>query len=149
MMVPSKWDLRFLRLAAHISEWSKDPSTKVGAVIVDHKNRVVSLGYNGFPTRVEDRPDLLGNREAKLARTVHADANAILFAARPLVACTIYTYPFPPCSACAALIIQAGIHRVVSARGTDTRWEESVRIAAEMFREANVTLDIYDPGDIR
>ena len=57
------WDSRFLRIAQEVSTWSKDPSTKVGAVIVDNRNRVVSMGYNGFPQRVAD-DERLDDREA-------------------------------------------------------------------------------------
>ncbi|HJU15367.1 MAG TPA: deaminase [Stellaceae bacterium] len=49
-----KWDRRYMALARQVSCWSKDPSTKVGAVIVDNQGRVVALGYNGFPRKVED-----------------------------------------------------------------------------------------------
>ena len=61
-----KWDNRFYDLAAYIADWSKDPSTKVGAVIVDPKNkRIVSTGFNGFPFGVEDTAERLENRDVK------------------------------------------------------------------------------------
>ena len=59
------WDTRFLDLAEHISKWSKDPSTKVGAVIVDSYRRIVSTGYNGFPQGVMDSYDRLTDRDTK------------------------------------------------------------------------------------
>lgn len=149
MIEPSKWDIRFLELAKFISRWSKDPTTKAGAVIADYNHRVVSIGYNGFPTRVKDRPELLNDRDAKLARTVHADVNAVLFARRELVACTMYTWPFAPCSNCAAIIIQSGLHRVVAPRHhPSVRWAQSIETAISMFREANVTIDLYDESYI-
>ncbi len=138
-----KWDFRFLRLAEHIAEWSKDPSTKVGAVIVDVNNRIVSVGFNGFPTRVHDNPDRLKDREQKLAMTIHGDLNAILFARQSLVSCTMYTWPFAPCSNCASVIVQVGIRRVVAPRVPDNhRWATSINLAKLLFNEAGVQLDL-------
>lgn len=137
-----KWDLRFLDLAGHISEWSKDPSTQVGAVIVDDKKRIVSIGYNGFPVGIEDSIEKLQNRETKYKIIVHAERNAILFANRPLDGCTMYTYPFMPCSVCAGMIIQAGIKRVVSYRTENKRWIDDFAVTMEMFDEAGVELVI-------
>jgi dCMP deaminase len=83
------WDLRFLTLAKTVSTWSKDPSTKVGAVIVDKNRRVVSLGYNGFPKGVKDTIEKLEDREQKYKHMVHAERNAMLFANKSLKGCTI------------------------------------------------------------
>lgn len=137
-MSTSKWDARFLALAGHVAGWSKDPSTKVGAVIVDRQRRVVSMGFNGFPQGVEDRLDV--SRETKLARTIHAEANALLFAQRNLAGCAIYVTR-PPCSNCGALIIQSGIARVVYAAPDAAfmaRWGDSIRESEMMFRLAGV-----------
>lgn len=142
----TKWDKRFLDLAKHVSQWSKDPSTKVGCCIVDSKNRITSLGYNGFPLGVDDSPEYLNNREVKLQRTIHAEPNAILFAQRDLTDHTLYVWPFQPCVNCAGLIIQAGITRVVSPEAPDElkeRWHDSMVAAEEMFAEAGVELFIY------
>ena len=117
------WHKRFLTLAEHIAGWSKDPSTKVGAVIVDQQRRIVSTGYNGFPQGVVDNPQL--PRERKLMRTLHAEANAILFAKRDLSGCTIYV-THHPCAHCAAMIIQAGIKRVVYC--DDYRSEDGLKL---------------------
>lgn len=141
----NKWDLRFLNLAEHISQWSKDPSTKVGCCIADDKNRVVSLGYNGFPRGVDDDEALLNDREIKLQRVIHAEPNAILFAKQDLTGCTIYTYPFQPCARCTTIIIQSGIKRVVAPECSDElkeRWKESIEISEQMFKEAGVELVI-------
>lgn len=142
----SEWDERFIGLAEHISQWSKDPSTKVGCCIVDSKNRVVSVGYNGFPRGVTDIPEYLNDREKKLQRTIHAEPNAILFAQRDLTDCIIYTWPFPPCHDCATLIIQSGIKRVVAPEATKEqklRWCGSMSVAEEMFVEAGVELNYF------
>ncbi|MEJ1337857.1 MAG: dCMP deaminase family protein, partial [Candidatus Sedimenticola sp. (ex Thyasira tokunagai)] len=106
-----KWDTRFLGLAAHISAWSKDPSSQVGAVITDH-NRIVSLGYNGFAAGVEDRESRLADRNCKLNLTIHAEENAMIFAKRDLRGCTVFV-THPPCPRCASKLIQEEIKRIV------------------------------------
>lgn len=132
------WDTRFLELAALVGSWSKDPSTKVGAVIVRPDRTIASLGYNGFPRGVDDTYQ---DREHKLLRTVHAEMNAILSAREPLHGCTIYVTPLCPCSNCAAAVIQAGIVRVVAETPAIQRpeWEASFDAAKEMFQQAKVT----------
>ena len=133
------WDYRFLRIAKEVSTWSKDPSTKVGAVIVDNNNRVVSMGYNGFPQGVDD-DERLKDREAKYKRIVHAEMNALLFSSKPVVDCRIYTYPFMPCPRCAGPIVQSGINMVISPRNTNERWSADFDISREIFEEAGVFL---------
>lgn len=133
------WDRWFLRLAEHASTASKDPSTKVGAVVADGK-RVVSIGYNGFPQGVADDARLL-DRETKYEVVVHAEANALLIAGRPVEGCTIYTWPIPPCSRCASLLIQAGIKRVVSPPASD-RWRTNCELARSLLAEAGVTSEV-------
>lgn len=140
-----KWDRRFLALAEHVAGWSKDPSTKTGAVIVDERRRVVSLGYNGFPVDVCDSPERYADRELKYKLIVHCERNAILFARRDLAGCTLYTWPFMSCAPCAAMIIQAGIKRCVAPVTPEhlrERWEADMRLAGEMLTEAFVLLDL-------
>jgi len=137
----NKWDDRFLCLAGVVRHWSKDPSTKVGAVIADGK-RVVSMGYNGFPKGVLDLEELYANREEKLERIVHAEINAILYANESLVGKTLYTFPFQCCARCAAQVIQSGIKRVVAPQSIDTKWKNSFLIANQMFREAKVEVEL-------
>lgn len=135
------WDTRFLDLAEHISKWSKDPSTKVGAVIVDSQRRIVSTGYNGFPVGVMDSYDRLTDRDTKYEMIIHAEANAILFAHQRMNGMTLYTTPFQPCSRCASLIIQSGISRVISyENGEQNRWADSFKLAKELFDESEVQL---------
>lgn len=142
-----KWDKRFLSLAEHISYWSKDPSTKCGAIIVDG-NRIVSTGFNGFPKGCSDRDRHYNNREIKYERIIHAEQNALLFATRSLKDCTIYTWPFPSCSRCTALIIQSGITRIVSptvqCSNLADRWNDNLEIAKQLCSEAEIELKIYD-----
>ena len=135
-----KWDKRFLDLAKLCGSWSKDPSTQVGAVIVDGNNRIVSIGFNGFPQGVEDSEKRLVDRETKYDIIVHAEANALMFANKSVEGCTLYTWPFQPCSRCASLIIQSGITRVVSVVHTDERWKKNFKLARQLFKEAGIIL---------
>lgn len=134
------WDYRFLDMAKFVSAWSRDPSTKVGAVIVRPDKTIASVGYNGFPRGVRDQAERLADRPTKYAMTVHAEINAILHAREPLENHTLYVWPFMPCSNCAAAIVQAGIWRVVTPPADEERWAESFQHACTIFDEAGVCL---------
>lgn len=137
-----KWHKRFLTFAEHVAGWSKDPSTKVGCVIVDNLNQVVSLGYNGFPRGVPDRMEWLDDRREKYPRVVHAEANAILQAGHNARGRTLYCWPLAPCCECAKLAIQAGIALIVYPEATTSRpeWQMSQQMAREMFASAGVEI---------
>ncbi len=112
----STWDEYFMGLAHLSALRSKDPNTQVGAAIVDENHRVVSVGYNGFPTGVSD-DEFPWSREgdvltSKYAFVVHAELNAILNSQRSVRGCTIYVSLFP-CNECAKAIIQSGIKKIV------------------------------------
>jgi dCMP deaminase len=139
-----KWDERFLRLAEHISTWSRDPSTAVGCCIVRPDKTIASLGFNGLPRRVADTPERLHDRDLKLKIILHAELNSILNAKEPLTGFTLYVFPFHPCSACAAAIIQADIKRVVCPVSDVPRWAANFELARMMFSEAGVTVDMID-----
>jgi len=142
-MMSEKWDRRFLELAGLVGSWSKDPSTRVGAVITDGQNRIYSVGFNGLPTGVQDSPERLENRELKYKLIIHAERNAIIFAHRGLVGSTIYIHPVAPCAGCASMIIQAGIKRVVThvtPPAMEERWGPELRLAAALLEEAQVEL---------
>lgn len=146
-----KWDQRFLNHTCEVASWSKDPSTKVGAVIVDNDLSIISEGFNGFARRVKDLPERYSNRDLKYTMIVHAEINAIIFARRDLRGCTLYTWPFMPCSSCAAIIINTGISRCVAPPVPDhlrDRWQENMEIARMQFEEAGVVLDIVDVGSV-
>lgn len=139
----AKWDRRFIDMAKHVAEWSKDPSTKIGAVIVDDLRRIVSLGYNGFPRGLDDSPEIYADREKKYSRVVHAEMNAILNARSQTEGTTLYLSGLPPCDRCAVHVIQAGITRVVyedKGEPIPDRWKDAMGGAAALFREANVEL---------
>ena len=139
-----KWELRYLEMARLVSTWSKDPSTKVGAVIVDSDNTVISVGFNGLPRRIQDTDQRLNNRDIKLKMIIHAEINAIITAKRPLNGTTIYTYPFMSCSQCAGMIIQSGICRHISYKTNNERWKDSFDLALEMFDEARVIVNLLE-----
>lgn len=141
----TNWDLRFLTLAGHIAQWSKDPSTKVGAVIVDSRNRVVSLGFNGFPRGVLDDESRYNDKETKYSMIVHAEANAILTAPRSVENCILYTTLFT-CSDCAKLVIQSGIRRVVSfiEKPEKPHWAKSFATAKQMYIEAGIEVILHE-----
>lgn len=133
-----------LGLAEYISTASKDPSTKVGAVIVDDDRRVVSVGYNGFPRGVHDTEERLNNRDLKYSIIVHAERNALLFATGSIKGCTIYTYPMMPCSVCASMIIQSGIKKVVAPNSDNPRWKDHIELSLVLFKEAGVEVEFVD-----
>lgn len=141
-MVTLKWDRRFLDLAAHVAQWSKDPRTKVGAVVVDDRNRIVGMGFNGFPRGVCDDPDRYDDRDVKHRLVVHAELNAILNSPNPqlLRGSTLYV-THPPCGECAKAIIQAGIANLVVSKSSileSGAWAESVRMAGRLMGEAGI-----------
>lgn len=134
------WDQWFLDLAEYISTASKDPSTKVGAVIIDKDRRIISTGYNGLPRGVEDTEERLQNRDLKYKMIIHGERNALLFANRSVKDCILYTWPFMPCAACASMVIQSGITRVVAPLSDNPRWVEEFKLTEQLFREASVEL---------
>lgn len=133
----NSWDIRYLNLAHDISGWSKDPSTQVGAVIVRPDNRVVSIGFNGFPTGIAD-DERLYYRELKYEIIIHGEINALVSARQGVSGCTLYTWPFLCCSRCTSVMIQAGIKKVVAPIYTKERWKENLALARELFAEAGV-----------
>jgi len=137
-----KWDSRYLQLAENVSQWSKDPSTKIGAVIIGEKGQVLSTGYNGFPRHIHDREDRLSNREIKYKYVVHAEMNAIYNAAYNGISLrnsTMYVIGLPCCSECAKGIIQCGLRRVVmKGDNLNERWKESIGLTVDMFKEAGI-----------
>ena len=149
------WDTRFLEMARVMSTFSKDPSTKVGAVLVNDQRIVVGMGYNGFPRGVEDRPDRLANRELKYKLVVHAEMNAILQAGPAAKGATLYVHPafvMPPiCHDCCKHAIQMGVKEVVGWESVPDedrtrRWAESIALSRVMCEEAGVTWRSVNPN---
>ena len=138
------WNERFLNLAIHISQWSKDPSTKVGCVVVGPDHEIRSTGFNGLPRGIEDKDERLNNREIKYPMICHAEENAIMHAARigiSLKECTAYV-TWPPCTRCARSLIQAGILTVIYPKNTEIpdRWASDFELSMDMFKEAGIEL---------
>ena len=146
-MALDKWDERYIELAKHVADWSKDPNAHVGAVVTDRRRRVIALGFNGLPVKVEDRAERLTDKTQKNEMVVHAEENAILIAGPAADGSTIYVYGKPVCSRCAGVLIQAGIARVVATQpkfGTESRWDALGLTALEMLKEAEIVFDSID-----
>lgn len=140
-----KWDSRFLDMADLYASWSKDPSSQVGCVIVEPSTRrVLSGGYNGFPRKIYDDPNILNDREKKYKLTIHAEKNAIYNATQSgirLNGATLYCSGLPSCSDCALAIIQVGIERVVCrwpARINVQEWLDKWEESKKLFHKAKI-----------
>jgi dCMP deaminase len=149
------WHRRFIQMAGLIAQWSKDPSTKVGAILVNPKTRtIVATGYNGLPRNVADATDRMEKRPEKYLWTEHAERNAIYNAARngqSTEGCVLYMNFEPcPCTDCARAAIQAGVIMIVGPdrpfEGKGTQWRENLAVAIEMLAEAGIaTVTVEDP----
>jgi dCMP deaminase len=143
----SLWDRRFMALAIHVGDWSKDRSTKVGCVIVGPDREIRTVGYNGFPRRIADDVEDRHMRPDKYLWTEHAERNAIYNAARvgvPVKGCTMYL-PWFPCVDCARAIIQAGIAELVALSPdlSHAQWGDQFRISLELLQESGIQLRWY------
>jgi dCMP deaminase len=144
-MSRTNWPARFLKLAADIGSWSKDPSKKVGCVLIGPDREIRSTGFNGLPRGIADTHERLHNRETKNLLIVHAERNAIDIAAKlgvSLKGCVLYV-TFPPCTRCATSLIQAGIIKVVYPKGSVramSNWLEDITMAASLLREVGITI---------
>ena len=145
-----KWQRRFMRIAQEAASWSKDPSTKVGAVIVSPDRQILSTGYNGFPENISDDADRLNDRGVKNSLTVHAEMNAILNAAKKGIninGAWLFVDGLAVCDNCAKHIAQAGISTIVM---TDinsdadlqrvARWRDSTNLAEHIFTLSNIPI---------
>jgi len=145
------WDETFMQMANLIAMRSKDPSTQVGAVIVDKNNRVVSVGYNGFPNDINDDELPWGKTDenplnTKYLYVVHAELNAITGAQRAgtsIEGCKLYV-TMAPCNECAKAIIQSGISEVIY--DTDPYNDSAIFVAAKIMLNMSLTkLTQYSP----
>lgn len=147
--ITPSFDELFMRMVYLTATKSKDPSTKIGAVIVKD-NRVISTGYNGFPIGVTDSLERYENRETKYKFVVHAEHNSVLTAARFGISTNgsiIYTNGIP-CNNCMKSIIQSGISEIVihslwpDMKHSD--WEDSAKVSKTMMEESGLKLRIFD-----
>lgn len=138
----TNWDKRFIDLAKEIAKWSKDPSTKCGAIAVGDKGQILAQGFNGFPRGVFDLPDRYDDRPTKYKYVVHAEMNVIYnasYSGVSLNGATLYVSGLPICSECSKGIIQVGIKRVVMEyQDLPDKWAKSWELSKEMFNEAGV-----------
>ena len=133
------WNDYFMDMATLVAQRSKDPSTKVGCVVISEDKIVVSTGYNGLPRGVNDKSERM-ERPAKYLWTSHAEENAVAQAARvgaKLKGGTAFV-THHPCSRCARSLIQAGVTTVVIGNGTTSMPDEEFDVARVMFLEAGV-----------
>ena len=141
------WDECFMLMAELIAQRSKDPNTQAGAVIVDEKNIIVGLGYNGFPRSIRDE-ELPWAREGdfldtKYAYVVHAEENAVYNANKSTAGCKMYSTLFP-CNECVKTIIQNGIKEIIFA--SDKYHDEKIWVASrKMLDMAGVKYRQYVP----
>jgi dCMP deaminase len=143
--IMTNWDKRYMELACCVASWSKDPSSKIGAVAVNEKGQILTTGYNGFPRGIAD-DERLNDRPTKYKYIVHAEMNAIYNATYngvSLDGSTMYVAGLPCCSECAKGIIQVGVKRVVMNGDIyNERWSGSVELTLSMFNEAGVEWEI-------
>ena len=143
------WDQYFMGIAKLSAMRSKDPNTQVGACIVSQDNKILSMGYNGFPRGCDD-DEFPWNREGELydskyAYVTHSELNAILnYRGGSLEGTKIYVTLFP-CNECAKAIIQSGIAEIVYA---DDKYNGTPGTLASrrMLRAAGVKLTPYRSG---
>lgn len=147
------WDQYFMSIAFIIAAKSKDPSTKVGAVIVGEDKEVRSTGYNGMPRGFYDSNERYTDKTFKYAAIVHAEENAIANASRIGISvrgCDIYVF-WRPCLSCARLIVQSGIKSVISYKQfpgntveCSDHWDGNMNMATDMLQEAGVEFRYFD-----
>lgn len=130
------WNEYFMEIAKLSAKRSKDPSTQVGACIVNTENKIVGIGYNGFPIGIDD-DELSWSREGDFLNTkypyvCHAEMNAIMNCTQLPKGCTIYVTLFP-CNECAKLVIQSGIKKVIYL--SDKYKDTDICIASRMLFE--------------
>ncbi len=152
-MLSNKWHYRFMELAFLISTWSKDTSTKTGALVVGPDREIRATGYNGLVRGVDDNIPERMERPTKYDFFEHAERNAIYNACltgTSLKGCTLYA-THSPCTDCARAIIQAGIKTVVTNKviidenTPKNTWRDKLEYSAQMFKEAGVEYIELDP----
>ena len=112
MSTQKDWDEYFMSIAEAVAEKSKDPSSKMGCVIVDNNKRIIATGYNGLLQGADESKMTLSERPMKYYFAIHSEMNAVLFAHQDLTGCTIYNR-VATCENCLKYCLQAGIKRFV------------------------------------
>lgn len=145
----TKWDMRFMRMAdLEVAQWSKDRSSKVGAVLVKDRE-IISTGFNGIPRGCNDDLEERHERPEKYNWFIHAEPNAIINAARQgrsTLGCDMYLNWFP-CDQCAGFIVQAGIKTLYCDKEpdlNDPKWGEGFKRAIQKLKEGYVEIIYMD-----
>ena len=152
-IINKQWAERLLNMAKDVASWSKDESTKVGAVITTLDGSPVSWGFNGMAKGIDDTQQERHERPLKYKWMCHAERNAMDLSPRGNLTDCVMFVTFSPCTNCAQSIIQRGIRTVVidANHRADTapeRWQEDMLIAVEMLKESGVKIiDIYSSVD--
>ncbi|MFV0626815.1 MAG: deoxycytidylate deaminase [Alphaproteobacteria bacterium] len=145
-MFSEKWHRRFMEVALLISGWSKDRSTKTGAIVVGPDKEIRATGYNGFVRGVDDDVEERHERPTKYVFFEHAERNCVYNACltgTSLKGCVLYA-THTPCTDCARAIIQSGIKTVVTRQLekrediTSPTWREKLPYSRQMFEEAGI-----------
>ena len=134
-----------LKMAKDVASWSKDNSTKVGAVITTLTGRPVSWAFNGMPEGIDDTKPERHVRPYKYKWMCHAERNAMDLAYKSDLSDCVMFVTFSPCTTCAGSIIQKGIKTLVvdeecTADRMPERWKEDMMVAVEMLEEAGVKI---------
>lgn len=143
------WDELFMGIAELASKRSKDPRTQNGCCIIDAKNRVVSISYNGFARGCSD-DEFSWDRQEKHKYVIHAEINAVLNATKPLDGCILYIYSergYYPCTECGKVIAQSGIKEVVLkyiGNEPDMREEYNGEAVKKMFAASGVSIRVLE-----
>lgn len=149
--MPINWDEYFINIADVVRQKSKDPSSKIGAIIVGPNNNIISTGFNGFPRGIDETISERWERPIKYDFVEHAERNAIYNAARHgirLENSTLYLvgfgYPTVPCINCTKAVIQSGIRRVVGyAYKANESWIDELVFSKNLLDEAKIEFTEY------
>lgn len=146
-----KWVKRYFETTDLIASWSKDPRTKIGAIVVAPDGHIVGQGYNGFPRGIADTAERLNDRPTKHKLVVHAEVNTLLSSLYNGVSVrddTMYINSLC-CSECAKIIIQSGIKEVYMIKRDDSFWDESHDLSIKMFEECGIEYHVFTRSEIQ
>jgi dCMP deaminase len=140
-MSMDKWQWRYYMMAVHVSSWSKDPSTNVGAVLVGADRRQIAVGYNGIPPGLIDSEERLNDRQVKYIYVQHAERNVLDNAWFDVRGATLAVTAFP-CVECTKSLISKGVALVIAPPPpppiATPSWRDTLKYSASMMREAGV-----------
>lgn len=144
------WDSWFMRHVYLAASKSKDPRTKIGAVLVKDRN-IIANGFNGFPSKVNDTEERYNNKELKYQFICHGEANAVIQCAKignSSLGSTLYTQGIP-CDSCCKIIIQGGVSEIVVHKQWpnlthSSKWVDSVAISSIMIEESGIKIRYLD-----